>query len=354
MIYYIKQKIKIKSMKNINKKIYAFIPIIATAIIIIISIYKNLTKENYIRKTIIISDTILNITAQTSEKKMNSLVDLITNEINRIDNIINPYNQKSEIAIVNKKSLEGIKEIEISKELSRIFETGLKYSRLNPSFDISVRGLIELWGFGIKENQTVPSAKEINEALENIDYSKLNIITNEDKIFLKLKKNLTFDFGAYGKGYIITKLIEIFKSENIENYLIDYGGDTYANGVNRKNEAWVIAIRNPIESSEENSEKYLALIKSTNYAIVTSGDYERYFTENGTNYHHIIDAKTGYPSYNSISATIVHTNSEEADALSTIAFLMGTNFFTNENFKYKEAYILTPENELFIFTNENF
>ena len=341
-------------MKNINKKFYAFIPIIAIAFIIIISIYKNITKEDYMRKTIIISGTILNITAQTSEKKINSLAYLITNEINRIDNIINPYNQKSEIAIINKKSLEGIKEIEISKELSRIFETGLKYSRLNPSFDISVRGLIELWGFGIKENQTVPSQLEINEALENIDYSKLNIITNEDKIFLKLEKNLTFDFGAYGKGYIITKLIEIFKNENIENYLIDYGGDTYANGLNRKGEAWVIAIRNPIENTEENSEKYLALIKSTNYAIVTSGDYERYFTENGTNYHHIIDAKTGYPSYNSISATIVHTNCEEADALSTIAFLMGTNFFTNENFKYKEAYILTPEDELFIFTNDNF
>ena len=341
-------------MKNINKKFYAFIPIIAIAFIIIISIYRNQTKEYYMRKTIIISGTILNITAQASEKKMNSLVDLITNEINRIDNIINPYNQKSEIAIINKKSLEGIKEIEISKELSRIFETGLKYSRLNPSFDISVRGLIELWGFGIKENQTVPSQSEINEALKNIDYSKLNIITNEDKIFLKLEKNLTFDFGAYGKGYIITKLIEIFKNENIENYLIDYGGDTYANGVNRKGEAWVIAIRNPIENAKENSEKYLALIKSTNYAIVTSGDYERYFTENGTNYHHIIDAKTGYPSYNSISATIVHTNCEEADALSTIAFLMGTNFFTNENFKYKEAYILTPEEELFIFTNDNF
>lgn len=344
-------------MKNIKKKFYALIPIIAIAVIIIISIYKKTkesTEENYIRKTIIISDTILNITAKISEEKMNSLTDLITNEINRIDNIINPYNQKSEIAIINKKSLGGIKEIEISKELSRIFETGLKYSRLNPSFDISVRGLIELWGFGIKENQTVPTAKEINEALENIDYSKLNIITNEDKIFLKLEKSLTFDFGAYGKGYIITKLIEIFKNENIENYLIDYGGDTYANGVNRKGEAWVIAIRNPIENLEENSEKYLALIKSTNYAIVTSGDYERYFTENGTNYHHIIDAKTGYPSYNSISATIVHTNSEEADALSTIAFLMGTNFFTNENFKYKEAYILTPENELFIFTNNDF
>ncbi len=342
-------------MKSIKKKFYALIPIIAIAFIIIISIYKTQeeNKENYIKRTIIISDTILNITAQLSEKEMNNLVYLITEEINRIDNIINPYNQKSEIAIINKKSLDGIEEIEISKEMARIFETGLKYSRLNSSFDISIRGLIELWGFGIKENQTVPAQEEINKALDNIDYTKLNIITNEDKIFLKLKKSLTFDFGSYGKGYIINKLIEIFKNENIENYLIDYGGDTYANGVNKRGEAWVIAVRNPLEYIED-SEKYLALIKATNYAIVTSGDYERYFIENGTNYHHLIDAKTGYPSYNSVSATIVHTNPEEADALSTTAFLMGTNFFTNESFKYKEAYILTPEGELFIFTNDNF
>lgn len=342
-------------MKSIKKKFYALIPIIAITFIIIISLYKtkNGYKENYLKKTIIISDTILNITAQISEKKMNNLVYLITNEINRIDNIINPYNQKSEIAIINKKSSNGIEEIEISKEMSRIFETGLKYSKLNSSFDISIRSLIELWGFGIKENQTVPTQEEINKTLNNIDYTKLNIITNENKIFLKLKKRLTFDFGSYGKGYIINKLIEIFKNENIENYLIDYGGDTYANGVNRRGEAWVIAVRNPIEYIEY-SEKYLALIKASNYAIVTSGDYERYFIENGTNYHHLIDAKTGYPSYNSASATIVHTNPEEADALSTMAFLMGTNFFTNKAFEYKEAYILTTEGELFIFTNDNF
>lgn len=342
-------------MKSIKKKFYALIPIIAITFIIIISLYKtkNGYKENYLKKTIIISDTILNITAQISEKKMNNLVYLITNEINRIDNIINPYNQKSEIAIINKKSSDGIEEIEISKEMARIFETGLKYSKLNPSFDISIRSLIELWGFGIKENQTVPTQEEINKTINNIDYTKLNIITNENKIFLKLKKRLTFDFGSYGKGYIINKLIEIFKNENIENYLIDYGGDTYANGVNRRGEAWVIAVRNPIEYIED-SEKYLALIKASNYAIVTSGDYERYFIENGTNYHHLIDAKTGYPSYNSVSATIVHINPEEADALSTMAFLMGTNFFTNRAFEYKEAYILTPEGELFIFTNDNF
>lgn len=344
LCYYIKNK-NSKVVYKMRKKIYIFALIIALALIIILSLYK---RKNYTRKSISISDTILNITANTSEKKMNFLIEAVTNEINRIDDIINPYNQKSEISAINKKSLEGIKEIEISEEMARIFETGLKYSALNPSFDISVRPLIELWGFGIKENQTVPKREEINKALKSADYSKLNIITNENKILLKLEKSLTFDFGSYGKGYIITKLIDIFKENNIESYLIDYGGDTYANGVNSKGNPWVIAIRNPMGND------YLALINATNYSIVTSGDYERYFTENGKNYHHIIDAKTGYPSYNSVSATIVHTNSEEADALSTMAFLMGTNFFTNKAFKYKEAYILTSTGELFVYTNDDF
>ncbi|MEI0476529.1 FAD:protein FMN transferase [Brachyspira pulli] len=332
-----------------KKKIYFAIPIIAVALILAVSFYRS--KEKYVRATVIISDTILNITAQTSAKGMEKLVDSITNEINRIDYILNPYNESSEIAKINKESLSGKREIPISDEMAHIMSTGIRYSKLNPSFDISVRPLIELWGFGVKENQTVPKQSEIDNALNNIDYSAASIITNEDnKKILQLSKPLTFDFGSYGKGYIIEKLKAIFEKNNIKNYLIDYGGDTYANGVNNKGNAWVVAIRNP----RNDADGYLGLLESTNYTIVTSGDYERYFTQDGTNYHHIIDASIGYPTYNSISATIVHTNAEEADALSTTAFLMGTNFFTNEAFKYKEAYIVTPQGELFIVTNENF
>ena len=332
-----------------GKKFYFAIPIIAVALIIAISFYRS--REKYITATIVISDTILNITAQASEKEMDSLTEAITNEINRIDRILNPYNISSEIGKINAESLKGKPEIEISDEMAHIFTTGLRYSKINPSFDISVRPLIELWGFGVKENQTVPLKSEIDNALSNIDYSSVSLITNDDdKKILKLSKPLTFDFGSYGKGYIIEKLKNVFKEKNIKNYLIDYGGDTYANGINSRGKPWVIAIRNP----RNDADGYLGLLESTNTTIVTSGDYERYFTQDGTNYHHIIDAEIGYPTYNSISATIVHTNAEEADALSTTAFLMGTNFFTNDAFKYKEAYIVTPEGDLYIVTNENF
>ncbi|WP_295155403.1 FAD:protein FMN transferase [uncultured Brachyspira sp.] len=336
-------------MKKKKKNIYLLIPIIAVALIISISFYRS--RGKYITSSVVISDTILNITAQTSHKNMERLIVSITNEINNMDNILNPYNASSEISIINRESLSGKTEIEISDNMAHIFTSGLKYSKLNPSFDISVRPLIELWGFGVKENQAVPLKTDIDNAAANIDYSAVSIITNNDnKKILKLSKPLTFDFGSYGKGYIIEKLKRVFADYNIKNYLIDYGGDTYANGLNRRGKPWVIAIRNP----RDNDEGYLGFLESTNYAIVTSGDYERYFTQDGTNYHHIIDAETGYPAYKSISATIVHTNAEEADALSTTAFLMGTNFFTNEAFKYKEAYIVTSDNELFIVTNENF
>ena len=180
--------LKIKKVKLfMRKKIYSFIPIIAVALIIIFSLYKN--KEDYIKKTIIISDTILNITADTTEKKFNQIINSITNEINRMDNIINPYNQKSEIAIINKKSLQGIKEIEISKEIAHIFETGLKYSKIASSFDITVRPLIELWGFGIKENQTVPKQFEIDKALKSGIITKNKAARQKSRIAKKLNNN---------------------------------------------------------------------------------------------------------------------------------------------------------------------
>ena len=140
-----------------KKKYYLLILVVAAALIVTLFVYRN--KEKYISTTIAISDTILNITAQTTEKKMYDLVASITNEINRMDNILNPYNENSEIAIINKKSLENkedVLRVEVSEDMAHLFETGLRYSKINPSFDISVRPLIELWGFGVKENQTVP------------------------------------------------------------------------------------------------------------------------------------------------------------------------------------------------------
>ena len=105
-------------------KLKIYMATIVVLLIIAIILYNK--KEKYITKTVLISDTILNIKAQTTERNMEKLINAITNEINRIDFIINPYNTESEISILNKKSLEGETQIKVSKELASIISTGLR------------------------------------------------------------------------------------------------------------------------------------------------------------------------------------------------------------------------------------
>ena len=327
-------------------------------VLLIISIaiftYRNIISESYIDSEVFVSDTFLTITASTTAKKYKMLTNDIIKEIERNDNILNAYNAESEISKINKLSLEGNTNIAISKEIAHLFSIGMEYSKYTDGrYDIALRELIELWGFGIRK-PSVPDNNDIKNVLKNTGCHDASIITNNDEYYLQVNRKISFDLGSYGKGYILEKIKDILSSYNIENYLLNYGGDIILNGVNRKNNPWVVAVKNPRDEYEQNQ----LIIQSTNASIVTSGDYERYFMENNKRYHHILDATTGYPAYNSISATIVADNPTEADILSTAAFILGTNFYNKNIFKnifnYKQVYIITEtNNELFIYEQIN-
>jgi thiamine biosynthesis lipoprotein len=279
----------------------------------------------------------------------------MTNQIDRIDLIINPYNEKSEISFVNSNSMIGQTNIAISDELAYLLNIGFAYAKDSDYvFDIGIRRLIELWGFGFTNDQKVPSSIEIKNVLDNYSGSiNASISTNNNGTkYLNLKKPIAFDLGSYGKGYILSRLVDIFHSNGIKDFLIDFGGDTYAYGLNSKGKPWVVAIRFPRSESDSD---YLSILKTTNASIVTSGDYERFFMEDGKRYHHIIDGVTGYPSKNAISSTIVSSNPTDADALSTVLFLLGTNFFSYENLNYTESYLAIEdyESNMTIFSTTN-
>ena len=229
--------------KNITI-IFLSLSVIAVSVLF----YNNKIKEKYLTHTIYSSTTILNITAETGQKNFEKTIIAVTNEINLIDHILNPYNEKSEIAILNEKSREGETEIPLSDTLSFLFEKGFMYAKLSDyHFDISVGSLMDIWGIDANNsNQTVPSKNDINHALNETSGSiYASIRTNNDKTHtLLLEKPLKFDLGSFGKGFILSRLVEIFKSNNIENFLIDFGGDTYAHGLNPKKKPWVIAIKN--------------------------------------------------------------------------------------------------------------
>lgn len=337
------------------------IAILITALIIVsisaVIVYQKIYGKRYISTSISVSSTILNLTADMDKKSFDAIVDNILLEIARVDLIVNPYNKDSEISKINNSIKEGNTDnMYLSDELAYLLETGKYYSSISGGhFDVTVRSLIELWGFGIKDNQTVPTSSDIDKALKDTGYKYFSIKTNvDDTKTLSVEKKVSFDMGSYAKGYIIGRIANVFFENGVDNFLIDFGGDSYSYGLNKKGKPWVIAIKKPRNEIEG---KYLGVLYATNSTIVTSGDYERLFTENGTNYHHIIDAVSGYPSRNAISSTVVSDDPMHADALSTMSFLLGTNFFTNENLRYSECYMVVERGDevsLIIHTNESF
>jgi thiamine biosynthesis lipoprotein len=131
---------------------------------------------------------------------------------------------------------------------------------------------------------------------------------------------MRLNLGALAKGYAVDKAIDILKQNKIRNALINAGGDLKSMGQRSDQLNWRIGLQHP-----RNSESLLASFSISESAVATSGDYQKYFKQNGKRYHHILDPKTGYPATTgSISATVIAKNVMDADALSTAIFILGS------------------------------
>lgn len=139
-----------------------------------------------------------------------------------------------------------------------------------------------------------------------------------DALIMSEKKD-TLNLGGVAKGFITEKLVKILKKDNVSSALINLGGNTYALGKKPTGEKWHIGIKNP---KDENG--IVGIISAEDLAVITSGDYERYFELDGKRYHHILNPKTGYPANSGLhSVTVISGNPTLCDALSTAAFVAG-------------------------------
>lgn len=201
--------------------------------------------------------------------------------------------------------------------LYELIETGLLYCELTDgNLDITIEPLTSLWNI-TGTNPTVPSEEDIQSALKSVDYK--NVLLTENNT-ISIENGASIDLGAIAKGYIADKMKEFLIENGVSNGIINLGGNVVCIGDKPDGSPYTIGIRDP---KGDNSVALLTL-QVNDLSVVTSGTYERFFTEGNITYHHILDPKTGSPSHSGlVSVTIISKESVVGDCLSTACLVMG-------------------------------
>jgi thiamine biosynthesis lipoprotein len=246
--------------------------------------------------------------AELREKALSTVMD----EMERINQLMSPYIETSELSQLNRRAAKTA--VPVSKEMYELLELSIRLSKLSEgAFDITFASVGYLYDY--KKAQR-PQQAQIDEKLAAINYQHLVLQPNDQSVRYA-HADVKIDLGGIAKGYAVDQAIEKIKAMGIEHALVTAGGDTRLLG-DRKGKPWIVGIRDPRDES-----KQAVVIPLEDAAMSTSGDYERYFEQDGKRYHHILSPKTGESSYEVQSVSIIGPESVYNDALSTAVFVMG-------------------------------
>lgn len=256
----------------------------------------------------------INLFKEGTEKRYSALF----TRLRELDAILSSSREDSTLAKINASA--GMNPVYVEKEILDILTPALFLAKKSQgSFNPAIGSLVRLWNIG-SDGAKVPEKDAISNALNSINWRKIQIDYDENTVFLK-EKGMRLDLGAIAKGYIADEAARMIHSWNIHRGIIDLGGNILVIGSKEPEKPWHVGIRNP-EMPGGNS---VVSLYVSDISIVTSGINERFFIKDGIQYHHILDPKTGYPANNELlSVSVLSTDSIEADALSTTLFLLGT------------------------------
>ncbi len=247
------------------------------------------------------------------EEKANRAALQAFQEIKRIETLMSPWRDSSDVTRMNRSA--GVEWVKVSPETAEVIKKAQGISELSEGrFDITVGPLTELWRKA-REIKRPPSAEEVRERLDLVNFKNIEV-DQEGKVFLK-KKGMALDLGGIAKGYGVDRAFDVLRSLGYKNLIVNAGGDLRVGGL-KNNQAWLIGIQNPRES-----QKTLTRVSVSNVAVATSGDYEKFFIYEGRRYHHIFNPKSGFPTEDCRSVTIITKDCIRADGLATAVFVLG-------------------------------
>ncbi|MFL6578467.1 MAG: FAD:protein FMN transferase [Povalibacter sp.] len=244
--------------------------------------------------------------------KGNAAIDAVLDEMRRVDRDMSTYKPTSEVSIVNAKAAAG--PMQISEELFDLLTQAAEYSRITEgAFDITYASVGYMYDY---RQHVKPDQAQIDKALPAVNYKHV-VLDPKARTVKFSQAGVRIDLGGIGKGHAVDRGIAILQQRGIAHALVTAGGDSRIIG-DRFGKPWVIGIRHP-----DRKDEVIARIPLEDAALSTSGDYERYFEENGVRYHHIIDPHTGQSARKVRSATVIGPTATRTDGLSKTAFVLG-------------------------------
>lgn len=250
----------------------------------------------------------IDVKGKNYQKKINQIL------IN-FDKSVSTYQANSIISKVNNNQTVRLD----SYFTTCFFKAKEIYKSTNGAFDPTVAPLVNAWGFGPQKKQEI-STHLIDSLLEFVGF---DLIELKDRKINKKDSRIALDFNAFAQGYSVDVVADFLRKKGLSSFLVEIGGEVYAQGKQLNNENWIIGIEEPVDN-QTSGNPYKALLRLDGKAIATSGNYRRYFIENGVKYVHHIDPKTGYPTKNNLlSASVVSYSCLESDATATALLVMG-------------------------------
>ena len=239
-------------------------------------------------------------------------IDAVIAEMHRIDALMSHYKPESQLSHINRGAAAA--PVPVDRELAELIVRALEFSELSGgAFDITYASVGYLYDY--REHRH-PTDAEIAAALPAINWRHV-VVDHEASTVRFLKPGVRIDLGGIAKGYAVDQCIGLLRTLGITNASVSAGGDSRLLG-DRRGRPWVVGIRHP-----DVRERVIARIPLADAAISTSGDYERYFDEDGVRYHHIINPRTGRSATGMRSVTVIGPDATLTEGLTKSVFILG-------------------------------
>jgi thiamine biosynthesis lipoprotein len=224
------------------------------------------------------------------------------------NSIVSRINQNDSTVLLDDMFIEVFnKSLEINKET-------------HGALDLTVGPLVNAWGFGPEKKVKIDAAK-IDSLLQYVGMEKVRI---KGRRLIKDLPGIKIDVNSIAQGYAVDVVYRYFENLGIENFMVEIGGEVRTKGKNPKGDFWRIGVDKPVEGNNTAGEVLQTIILLDNQAVTTSGNYRKYFEENGRKFSHIIDPHTGYPYKNSLlSVTVIAKDALTADGYDTPLMVLG-------------------------------